>query len=208
MIFPREPLLHPVPITELRPTQITIGLREVEEKRKEWRGLRAEKKNRFLGRHMIPVVLGPKDGHYIIDHHHLTRALHEEGVERLLVTLIDDLSFLDRATFWAVLDHRRWVHAYDADGRRCPFEDIPKTVGKLKNDPCRSLAGELRRAGGFAKDTELFGEFLWADFVRRTLGRKTIAKDFDAALKKALVLAKSAEAKYLPGWCGASDDTG
>src|SRR5208282_3598062 len=118
MIFPREPLLHTVPIAELRPTQITIGMREVAEKRKEWRNLGAEKKAGFLGRHMIPVVLGPKDGHYIIDHHHLARALHEEGVEQLMVTLVDDLSFLDRETFWAVLDHRSWVHAYDADGHR------------------------------------------------------------------------------------------
>ncbi len=206
MIFPREPLLHTVPIAELRPTQITIGLREVAEKRKEWQNLGAEKKAGFLGRHMIPVVLGPKDGHYIIDHHHLARALHEEGVEQLMVTLVDDLSFLDRETFWAVLDHRSWVHAYDADGHRRPFDDIPKSVAKLKDDPCRSLAGELRRAGGFAKDSEPFGEFLWADFVRRKLGRKTIEKDFAAAVKKALVLAKSAEAKYLPGWCGPSED--
>ena len=29
----REPLLKPVPITELRPTQITVGLREVKAKR-------------------------------------------------------------------------------------------------------------------------------------------------------------------------------
>jgi hypothetical protein len=32
----REPLLKPVPITELRPTQITVGLREVKAKRKHW----------------------------------------------------------------------------------------------------------------------------------------------------------------------------
>ena len=33
----REPLLKPVPITELRPTQITVGMREVKAKRKRWR---------------------------------------------------------------------------------------------------------------------------------------------------------------------------
>ena len=33
----REPLLNPVPITELRPTQITVGMREVKAKRKHWR---------------------------------------------------------------------------------------------------------------------------------------------------------------------------
>ena len=38
------------------------------------------------------------------------------------------------------------------------------TVAELIDDPFRSLAGELRRAGGFAKDTTPFSEFLWADF--------------------------------------------
>ena len=33
----REPLLQPVPILSLRPTQMTVGMREVIEKRKRWR---------------------------------------------------------------------------------------------------------------------------------------------------------------------------
>ena len=38
----REPVLNPIAIAELRPTQITVGFREVAEKRREWRD-RAEK---------------------------------------------------------------------------------------------------------------------------------------------------------------------
>lgn len=201
MIFPREPLLDPIPFAKLRPTQITLGMREVAEKRAKWRKLGAGKRRDFLRRHMIPVVLGPRDGHYIIDHHHLARALHEEGVKEIMVTIVEDLSFLDRKTFWSVLDHRGWLNAYDAEGRRRPFADIPKSVAKLTDDPCRSLAGELRQAGGYAKDVPLFAEFLWSDFLRRTIGRKAIDKDFAAALKKALVLARSQDARYLPGWC-------
>jgi hypothetical protein len=33
----REPILIPVPIAELCPTQITVGMREVADKRKHWR---------------------------------------------------------------------------------------------------------------------------------------------------------------------------
>ena len=33
----REPLLQPIPILSLRPTQMTVGMREVKEKRKRWR---------------------------------------------------------------------------------------------------------------------------------------------------------------------------
>ena len=70
------------------------------------------------------------------------------------------------------------------------------------DDPYRSLAGELRRAGGFAKDTTPYSEFLWADFLRPRIKRKTIDKDFAAAAENALALAKSTKANYLPGWCG------
>ena len=71
------------------------------------------------------------------------------------------------------------------------------------DDPFRSLAGELRHMGGYAKETTPFSEFLWADFLRRKLTRKEVDADFDGALEKALKFAKSDKADYLPGWCGA-----
>ena len=198
----REPILHPVAIDDLHPTQITIGMREVEAKRKEWRTKKADKGADFLGRHMIPVILGPKGKYYVIDHHHLTRALYEERVKNVLVTVIATLQRLEPDAFWFVLDNHSWMHPFDDRGRRRGYGDIPKLVKDLVDDPFRSLAGELRRAGGFAKDTTPFSEFLWADFLRRRMKRKVVETDFDAALQQALVFAKSAEADYLPGWCG------
>ncbi len=91
---------------------------------------------------------------------------------------------------------------YDAEGVRQDFKAIPKAVADLADDPFRSLAGELRRAGGFAKDTTPFSEFLWADFLRRTMKAKQVEGDFPSALERALQLAKSEDAGYLPGWCG------
>jgi hypothetical protein len=79
---------------------------------------------------------------------------------------------------------------------------LPKSVDKLIDDPFRSLAGELRRAGGFAKDTTPFSEFLWAEFLRRRMKRKAVKANFEIAVKEALELAKSMDANYLPGWCG------
>jgi hypothetical protein len=75
-------------------------------------------------------------------------------------------------------------------------------VADLVDDPFRSLAGELRRAGGFAKDTTPFSEFLWADFFRRRVKRKLVENDFAHAIETALQLARSDEADFLPGWCG------
>lgn len=201
----RDPILKPVPIADLHPTQITVGMREVEAKRKRWRarsGKSGKKSAEFLGKHMIPVILGPEGLHYVIDHHHLARALHDEGVKNVLVTVVANLSKLDRDPFWFVLDNRSWMHPFDDEGRRRGYKDIPKSIVELVDDPYRSLAGELRRSGGFAKDTTPFSEFLWADFLRRRIKRKALDRDFDHAVEKALQLAKSEDANYLPGWCG------
>jgi len=200
----REPRLTPVAITDLRPTQITVGMREVKAKRKHWRETAKEKNKdaEFLGKHMIPVILGPKRRHYVIDHHHLALALHKEGVEQVAVTVVANLSTLEPDSFWFVMDNHNWMHPFDDAGRRRHYKDIPKAVTGLVDDPFRSLAGELRRAGGYAKDTTPFSEFIWADFLRRRMKRKLVETNFERAVEKALQLAKSEDANYLPGWCG------
>jgi hypothetical protein len=70
----REPVLQTFSIMSLRPTQMTVGMREVKEKRKRWRAHKSKKRAELLGRRMIPVVLGPDKNHYVIDHHHMARA--------------------------------------------------------------------------------------------------------------------------------------
>jgi hypothetical protein len=204
----REPILTTVAIIDLRPTQITVGMREVMAKRQHWRqtGRKKKKGDKFLGRHMIPVIRGPKGRHYVIDHHHLALALHDEGQKDVAVTVVADLSKLDFGAFWTVMDNRSWMHPFDAKGERRHYRDIPKSVTALVDDPFRSLAGELRRAGGYAKDTTPFSEFLWADFLRRRMKRKRVEHNFDEAILKALELAKSKDANYLPGWCGPSPE--
>jgi len=202
----REPVLNIVKIESLRPTQMSVGMREVDEKRKRWREYKGKKKEKFLGSHLIPVIRGPKDHHYVIDHHHLARALIEEGQDEVSISVVADLRTLERDAFWVVLDLKGWCHPYDHNGVRRGFDDIPDSVADLRDDPFRSLAGELRRAGGYSKETTPFSEFLWADFFRRRVKRKTVESDFAAAMEKALKLAKGTEASYLPGWCGPVTD--
>jgi hypothetical protein len=202
----RDQLIDPVAITDLRPTQITVGYHEVAEKRRRWAELTDDKRAGFLGRHMVPVLKGPKGRLYVTDHHHLVRALQMEGCEKVVVTVIKDLSILDKDAFWIYADNRGWCHPYDATGGRATFADIPRAIADLEDDPFRSLAGSLRRAGGFAKDITPFSEFMWADFLRRRLKRALVETDFSAAVIKGLTLAKSPDAKYLPGWCGAAED--
>ncbi len=199
------PALSPVEITALRPTQMTVGLREVERKRADWRKRADHDGSDFLGRHMIPVILGPKSVPYVIDHHHLVRALHEEGVSHVLVSVIADLQDLEKDAFWIFMDNRNWLHPFDARGVRHSHEDLPRRIAAMADDPYRSLAGAVRRAGGYAKDSTPYSEFLWADFLRRRISAKLMDKDFERAVTKAVGAAATRDAAYLPGWCGRSD---
>jgi hypothetical protein len=189
-------------LLDLHPTQITAGLAEVAQKRREWAGLSKKNRKELLASHWFPAVLGPRGRSYIVDHHHLGLALHEEGVERVKLMVLDDLSYLAPTIFWRVMEQRNWVHPFDHTGKRRPYTDIPARVTDLADDPYRSLAGMLRAAGGFAKDTSPFAEFLWADYLRPHITRAQIRKAIDVALREAQGLAKSPLARYLPGWSG------
>jgi hypothetical protein len=197
----REPVLHATPVLELRPTQMTLGMREVLMKQRSWKERDPNDLEKFLASHMVPVIVGPGRRKYLIDHHHLARALHEVGVESVFVTIISDLHKLDVETFWNMMDYHGWTHPFDAKGRRRDYADLPATIEDMQDDPYRSLAGELRKIGGFAKDSTPYSEFVWADFLRLRIKPKAVKSDFPAALRVALDLAKSEEASYLPGWC-------
>ena len=200
-----EPVLHPVAIKDLRPTQVTVGLAEVNRKRHEWRHRREANGAEFLGNHMIPVVQGPDNSWWVIDHHHLARALYEEGQEHVLVSIIANLGHLSKKRFFTVMDCNNWLHTYDAEGRRQDIKELPRHVGKMIDDPFRSLAGEVRRAGGYAKSAAPYTEFLWADFFRDRIKRHMVEAKFTKAVDKAVEFARSKDAAYLPGFAGPSD---
>lgn len=129
-------------------------------------------------------------------------ALFEDDVKTVSVMLLKDLSWLDPSKFWSAMDHHQWVHPYDSQGVRRDFHEVPYHLTHLHDDPYRSLAGETRRAGGFAKEVMPFSEFLWADFFRNQIDVRLIEQDFGKALMKAKKLARTQAARYLPGWCG------
>ncbi|WP_062232845.1 ParB-like protein [Aureimonas sp. N4] len=193
-------------LEDLRPTQMTVGLREVEAKRRHWRDADDTERTLLLRRHVIPAVIGPKQRAYIVDHHHFARALLEEDAGPVGLYVLADLSDLPKGEFWCFLDNSHWCHAYDASGTRCDLADIPKHLSDLADDPYRSLVGALIRRGGCAKSDKPFSEFLWADHLRRRIDETLVKQDFDAAVEKALALARAREARSLPGWCAAGGD--
>jgi len=117
------------------------------------------------------------------------------------VTVLADLSYLTPAVFWRVMEQRNWGHPFDQKGERRDCDAIPARIAQLADDPYRSLAGFLRHAGGYAKDTSPFAEFLWVEYLRPHIGPEVIEKSMDTAVREAVGLSKSPLARHLPGIC-------
>jgi len=194
--------LREIPLKELRPTQMTVGFSEVEDKRKSWDKLGDKERRKAMGEQLFPVVKGPGKAYYLLDSHHTALALIGEKAEYVQAGLVEDLSDLDRDAFWIYLDHHSWMHIYDARGKRRQFSDMPKRFEDMQDDPYRSLAGTVRDAGGFAKAEEPFLEFLWANYFRDRVPLRLVRSDPKQAKRKAMSLASGKEASHLPGWCG------
>ncbi len=142
----QDPVLHATSILSLRPTQITVGMQEVHRKRDEWKKSASSDLPKFLAQHMVPTIVGPRGQHYLIDHHHLALALHEEGVGSVFVTVLADLSRLPEDLFWNMMDFKGWTHPYDGKGRRRRYVDLPNTVEDGSGHGGRPLPFAGRRA--------------------------------------------------------------
>jgi hypothetical protein len=192
-----------VKLKKLRPTQLAVGLRQVELKQERLRKLAKDKKDKledFITERPIRVVMGPDNDAYIIDHHHLGLALMREGHTTAPVEVVADYSGLSVAAFWKKMEEMNYVYPYDADGKKRTVGEIPDSLTKMQDDPYRALAGFARNEGAFKKDWTPFAEFKWADYFRKLIPKADVEKDFDKALKKAVEFAKDPAASHLPGY--------
>ncbi|MBN8911813.1 MAG: hypothetical protein J0H65_07090 [Rhizobiales bacterium] len=190
-----------VPLADIRPTQMAVGMRAVAAKRRkiERRTSSARKLRRYIEKRPVPAVLGPHDEFYIIDHHHLSLALWQSDVDEVLVRVVSDLSDLPQVTFLRAMSTVGWLHPYDANGERiCPTR-LPASLDKLRADLYRDLAWSVREAGGFHKTTIPFSEFTWANFFRKRIPLSLLSRDFDRSHTRAMRMVRSHDARYLPG---------
>ncbi|MBY0561818.1 ParB-like protein [Hyphomicrobium sp.] len=193
-----------VPIEDLRPTQMAVGMRAVAAKREkvERRARSRRKLKCFLEERPIPAVLGPGEDFFIIDHHHLSLALLKSEVEEAWVDVIADFSHLPRKRFLRQMTTLGLLHPYDAHGQPVSPSKLPETLKELRADPYRDLAWSVRKAGGFAKSGKPYEEFRWADFFRARIPRATVRRDFEYAHRHAMRLSASREAVRMPGYIG------
>jgi hypothetical protein len=62
----------------------------------------------FIAGHMFFGVVRPKRRRFIVDHHHLPRAVLEKQVQLVLFNVLANLSELDKREFWMVIEYQNW----------------------------------------------------------------------------------------------------
>jgi hypothetical protein len=195
---------HRQKVLDLRPTQFAVGMLEVEEKIKLARRYDKKQIREFIDDNPIPVVVGPRVDLYIVDHHHFLAVCYHIGIKKVRVHVVRKLSKkrMTYSQFWKWMFKNRNAYPYCQFGegpRKALY--LPKDIRGLADDPYRSLAWFVRKAGGFDNSERNFAEFKWANFFRekRLLDREGLA-GMSRALVKAVSLAQMPEARRLPGF--------
>ncbi|MBY4898535.1 ParB/Srx family N-terminal domain-containing protein [Cupriavidus sp. AU9028] len=198
-----------LPLAQLHPTQMTVGLHHVHSKMATTARHQGRKQIELLDRHRLHVVIGPGPAFYVIDHHHWARAWHDLGIESVPVVIKHNWSRLPPDRFWLEMEARHLVHPYDEYGERQALAALPHSIGDMRDDPYRSLEAFAQLAGGYEKVKQAYPDFRWADFFRRHIdGPLDTVADFALALALAVKLARSGKARGLPGWIGEDDRRG
>lgn len=196
-----------VDVAVLRPTQFAVGMKEVEMRAEKIRTQSSRKREDYLQAHIAPIVIGPGGIPYLLDHHHLARALQLSGTRPALYAEVkENWSHLSEKEFWAKMNDSHWLYLYDETGRG-PLDAtaLPHSIDALRDDPYRSLAWMVRTGGGYRETPDLFADFAWANFFRGRIPLDKQTNGLEEAVKTALPLAHSREARSLPGYVASGD---
>ena len=193
------------PILELHPTQLAVGMQQVYEKSNKLLRKSHKELKEYIEDHPVPVVQGPYNALYIIDHHHLCCAAIDVGQEKVVINIVADWSHLPESGFWEEMESHHYVWCHNELGKAVDIKDLPRflprTVKQLKNDPYRSLAAIVRKRGGFEKVWTPFAEFHWANHFRSRVALSPEQVIFSpSCIEQAMVLCKHPDAYALPGY--------
>ena len=186
-------------ILDLRPAQMALGFFDVDTKIRKLERFKKNELEKYLDDRPVPVVRYSPTAHYVIDHHHLVRALWETGHENADCELVADLSHLEEAAFWKFMHDKRWTYLKDAFGNEHGQVHLPSSIRSMGDDLFRSVAFAAREAGGFEKTKIPFAEFYWGEYFRKEMGDAAYALEFEKLVKQALVLCHSEKVLGLPG---------
>lgn len=192
-----------VSVAALRPTQFALGAIEVQKRAKKLRAMSATELERYKRAHVIPLVVSPDHAFYATDHHHFAVALAQvEGRNATLVaTIQENFGSVANGQFWVQMEAAHYLYLFDENGDG-PLQasSLPASLFTMGDDPYRSLAWGVQNEGGYDVTTVPHAEFQWADFFRTRIDRSSISDDFEGVVSRGLELARSPEARGLPGY--------
>ena len=159
-------------LSSLHPMQSAVGMLEVDKRVEKIKLLRENNKlEHYEQCRRVPVVIGPNDPSgsprfHLTDHHHLARALLDAGESVTECIIEESHNVLSEPAFWDLMTKEKKVWLFDAQGNPATWQQLPKSLHELQDDPYRSLAGAVEDKDGFCKPSGDFGEFQWAMFFR------------------------------------------
>ncbi|MFG1358060.1 ParB-like protein [Xanthobacter pseudotagetidis] len=191
-----------IDIAALHPTQLTLGMSEVKRRARQMGGLSKADLKALLKARPVPHVVGPKGRHYMVDHHHLCRALLRIDHDWVyLGARFADWSSLELGAFWHRMEAAQYCWPIDMEGNRRPCVKIPDNVDALTDNPWRTLARGVRGKAYSNQDTP-FQEFMWGNYFRSFMTTRLLETDINLAETLATRLARLDEAQDLPGYLG------
>ncbi len=188
-------------INDFHPTQLYVGMAEVNTRVKKLTAMTPRKQEAYLLSHPALVIVGPQNNYYLIDRHHLSRALLQLGHKQMHINIVENWSAKNKSAFWKDMEVKGYVYLYDQSGAKITPADLPVKIVDLKDNPYRSLAYFVRERGGFNKTKTPFAEFLWAAYFRKHIKASEV-ENWDDSIEKALKLAQNPSASTLPGYKG------
>ena len=177
---------------------------EVDEKIKIVEKFNKKQIRDYIDENPVPVVISPQKELYVVDHHHFLCVCYHVGIKKVRVTVLKDLSKSNMSyrMFWKWMFKNRNAYPFCQFGEG-PREALylPKDIRGVADDPYRSLAWFVRKAGAFENSDRNFAEFKWANFFRKKgLLASHGMSGISTALKKAAKIAQTPAAKGLPGY--------
>lgn len=193
-----------IKVLDLKPTQFAVGMLEVDEKIAVARHYDKKERRKYVAENPVPVVHSPDGEYFVVDKHHFLCVCYHLDIKKVRVEIVKDLSKrkMTYAAFWKWMyrNGRAYPYCQFGEGPRAALY-LPHDIRGLADDPYRSLAWYVRKAGAFENSDRNFAEFKWANFFRkRQLLEKSGRKGLSKALIQAAKLAQSPAAKRLPGF--------
>lgn len=161
--------------------------------------------SRFMSKRNVQVIRDPLGRFQIFDGHHLALSLQMLETEEVDVDLHEDfyvapnrrarVNMEERmAEYRAYMIRNKLVRLVNEFGHDIDFAELPGTPLDMRNNPFRSLAWLLKKAGVFKDLDQPMQEFEYAELLQKAFMRHKWRSNFDSdrefmiALRRALTV--------------------